>query len=90
VKIARELGMYTIMWTLDTVDWKEPPSDVVVKRISARMEPGALILMHPTRSASGALLGIIREAKQRGLAIGTVSQMLSSNRVPEVEPLLTF
>jgi probable sporulation protein (polysaccharide deacetylase family) len=90
VEIARELGLYTIMWTLDTIDWKEPHPDIVVKRISARMEPGALILMHPTRSASQALLGIIREAKQRGLLIGTVSQLLSPNRVPEVEQFLSF
>jgi probable sporulation protein (polysaccharide deacetylase family) len=85
VRVAHGLGLRTVLWTLDTIDWKEPPSDAIVRKVAARLEPGSLILMHPTVSASGALKGIIQEAKRRGLAIGTVSETLSPNRVPTAE-----
>lgn len=82
VRIANELGLTTILWTLDTVDWKEPPAQSIVRKIAVRVEPGSLILMHPTASARQALPGIIREIKRRGLLLGTVSETLSP-RWPE-------
>ncbi|GAA3406555.1 polysaccharide deacetylase family protein [Paenibacillus hodogayensis] len=86
VKVAHELNLKTILWTLDTVDWMKPTSDSIVRKIAARVEPGSLILMHPTASSSGALQGMIRTIKQKGLALGTVSELISSDRVPKVEP----
>lgn len=77
VRIAGEMGLTTILWTLDTVDWKEPPAHSIVRKIAARVEPGSLILMHPTVSARQALPGMIREIKRQGLLIGTVSETLS-------------
>lgn len=86
VKVAHEMKLKTILWTLDTVDWMKPTSDSIVRKISARVEPGSLILMHPTASSSGALEGMIREIRRKGLALGTVSELISPNRVPKVEP----
>lgn len=85
VKIAHELQLKTVLWTIDTVDWKKPEPSSIVNKISSRLEPGALILMHPTSSSSEALPGMIKEIKRRGLVIGTVSELLSSKRVSEVE-----
>ncbi|MGF7048794.1 putative sporulation protein (polysaccharide deacetylase family) [Paenibacillus sp. DS2015] len=81
VKIARELGMYTVLWTLDTVDWRKPSPESIVDKISSKVEPGNLILMHPTSSSSRALQGIIQAIKGKGLVLGTVTQTLSSERV---------
>jgi peptidoglycan/xylan/chitin deacetylase (PgdA/CDA1 family) len=80
------MKLRTILWTLDTVDWMKPTPDSIVRKISARVEPGSLILMHPTASSSGALEGMIREIRRKGLALGTVSELISPNRVPKVEP----
>lgn len=85
VRVAHDMGLKTILWTLDTVDWKEPPPEAILRKISARIEPGSLILMHPTVSASKALPGIIREAKRKGLALGTVSETISPSRSAPVE-----
>lgn len=85
VDIAHELGMRTILWTLDTVDWRNPSPEWIVRKISQRVEPGALILMHPTSSSSAALKPMIRKIKQKGLALGTVSELISASRVPNVE-----
>ncbi|MEF3304882.1 polysaccharide deacetylase family protein [Paenibacillus sp. GYB003] len=85
VKVAHEMNLRTILWTLDTVDWTKPSSDSIVRKIAARVEPGALILMHPTASASGALEGMIKTIRDKGLVLGTVSEVISPNRVPKVE-----
>jgi peptidoglycan/xylan/chitin deacetylase (PgdA/CDA1 family) len=82
VQIAAEQRLKTVLWTLDTVDWKQPPPQTVVDKIASKLEPGALILMHPTKSSRDALPGLIAAAKAKGYAIGTVSDVLSSARVP--------
>jgi probable sporulation protein (polysaccharide deacetylase family) len=81
VKIAAEQGLKTVLWTLDTVDWKHPPASSIVLKIRTRVEPGSLILMHPTDSSSEALPGMIAAIKQKGLALGTVSETLSPERI---------
>ncbi|WJH33299.1 polysaccharide deacetylase family protein [Paenibacillus sp. CC-CFT747] len=86
VKVAHEMKLRTVLWTLDTVDWKKPEPSAVVKRITSQLEPGSLILMHPTHASSEALSSIIQAAKSRGLVLGTVSELLSPDRIPELEP----
>ncbi len=39
--------------------------------------------MHPTTSSKEALQGMIRIIKNKGMSIGTVSELLSSKRVAE-------
>ncbi|REE94469.1 putative sporulation protein (polysaccharide deacetylase family) [Paenibacillus taihuensis] len=85
VDVAAEQGLKTVLWTLDTVDWKHPPAYSIIRKVRSRVEPGSLILMHPTDSSSSALEGIIAAIKQRGLRLGTVSETLSSKRVALVE-----
>lgn len=84
VQIAEEQGLKTVLWTIDTIDWQKPSADTILRRISAKLEPGALILMHPTSSTRDAIGGIIATAKARGYTIGTVSETLSSARIPPV------
>ncbi|GLX68533.1 hypothetical protein MU1_28780 [Paenibacillus glycanilyticus] len=82
VQVANEQGLMTVLWTIDTVDWRKPSPDWIIRKISSKLEPGAMILMHPTASSRDALLGMIREAKRQGYALGTVSETLSSDRLP--------
>ncbi|GIO66876.1 polysaccharide deacetylase family protein [Paenibacillus cookii] len=81
VRIAAGLGLKTVLWTLDTVDWRNPSPESVVSKISKKAEAGSLILMHPTSSSSKALRGMIRGIKAKGLIPGTVSQTLSPERI---------
>ncbi|MCC3371822.1 polysaccharide deacetylase family protein [Cohnella sp. REN36] len=80
VRIASEFGLTTVLWTLDTIDWKLPPPDGVVAKVSARIQAGNLILMHPTTTSKAALQGMIRAIRAKGLEPGTVSETLSPNR----------
>lgn len=90
VQIAHEFGLKTVLWTLDTVDWKKPSPQVILQRIVPRLESGAIILMHPTEPTDEALPTLIGEIKNKGYALGTVSDLLSPNRVGDVERLPLF
>lgn len=81
VDIASSMGLQTVLWTVDTVDWRKPSPDAVVAKIAKNTEAGTLILMHPTASSSGALKGMIQSIRAKGLVLGTVSETLSSERV---------
>lgn len=82
VRLAAEQGLMTVLWSLDTLDWKNPGPRLIVNKIRTRIEPGSLVLMHPTASSRDALEGMIRAIKSKGLVLGTVSETLSPARVP--------
>lgn len=81
VKIAHRLGMRTVLWTVDTIDWQKPSVATIIERVRNKIGPGSLVLMHPTAPSSQALGGIIKTIKQRSLKLGTVSETLSESRV---------
>ncbi|MNZ97254.1 Peptidoglycan-N-acetylglucosamine deacetylase [compost metagenome] len=81
VALAAEQGLKTVLWTLDTVDWMKPSAVSIVSKISKKVEPGSLILMHPTASSRDALQGMIDAIRNKGLVLDTVDETLSSNRV---------
>ncbi|NEW06980.1 polysaccharide deacetylase family protein [Paenibacillus sp. SYP-B3998] len=87
VKIAKELNLKTILWTLDTVDWRNPTPQSIVQKIENNIKPGYLILMHPTKSSSQALDEMITVIERKGLRLGTVSEVISESRVPNQEAL---
>ena len=76
VGIAAELGYRTVLWTVDTVDWKRPAPEVIAERVARKVKNGAIILMHPTAPTVAALPGIIKDLKARGFRLVTVGEML--------------
>lgn len=80
VKIAYDLQMRTIMWSVDTIDWQKPSPSVIVKRVTSKLHPGAMILMHPTLSTAEALEPLIVAIKQK-YEIGNVSMLLDEKRI---------
>jgi probable sporulation protein (polysaccharide deacetylase family) len=76
VATAGAIGYRTVMWSVDTVDWKNPTAEALLQRVLAKIKPGGIILMHPTIASCEALLPLIRALKQRGLQPVTVSEVL--------------
>ncbi len=76
VDAAEDLGYRTIMWTLDTVDWKHPGADAIIKKITAKAENGAIILMHPTKDMVEALPVLAESLKRQGYAFVSVSDVI--------------
>ncbi|WNR46694.1 polysaccharide deacetylase family protein [Paenibacillus roseipurpureus] len=89
IQVASEFKLQTVLWTFDTIDWKNPGASRILERLSTNIEPGMLILMHPTSSSRDALPGMIAMMKKKGLSLGTVSETLSSKRIATSEGHIT-
>lgn len=80
VQIAHELNLGTILWTIDTVDWRNPNPYEMANRVIQESHAGAMILMHPTKATSEALDEMIEGIEKKGLKISTVSDLLNEKR----------
>ena len=80
-RIAHELQMKTVMWTVDTVDWQKPSPETLIARVMGKVGNGSLILMHPTAATAKSLDQLIRLIEQKGLKIGTVSELMDEERI---------
>lgn len=80
LKVADELGYKTIIWNVDSLDWKNPGRDVIVDRVVKRLKPGAVILMHasdtPVQTAD-ALPILLDRIKAEGYQVVTVGELLT-------------
>ncbi len=76
IKAAEELGYKTIMWTRDTIDWRDKDTKLIISRAVTNMTGGDLILMHPTACTAEALESIIMYAKGHNIQLTTVSDTL--------------
>jgi peptidoglycan-N-acetylglucosamine deacetylase len=83
VKIAHNMDMRTIMWSVDTIDWQKPQPDVLINRVMSKLHKGAIILMHPTASTANSLNSLIVQIKDRELRLGTISSLFKEERIIE-------
>lgn len=76
VSCANSLGYKTIMWTRDTIDWRDHDANLIYNRAIKNAGGGDLILMHPTQSTVEALPRIIEHLQAKGFNLTTVSQTI--------------
>lgn len=74
VSAATGLGYKTIMWTRDTIDWRDHDADLIYNRAIKNAGGGDLILMHPTQATFQALPRIIDTLQSKGFNLTTVSE----------------
>ena len=70
-------NMYTILWDLDTEDWKYKDKDRIADYIVSNAHDGAIVLLHDLyeTSVDGALLAMERLEKE-GYAFVTIDEMI--------------
>ena len=73
---SEDMGYKTIMWSKDTIDWRDHDTELICKRATDNIKGGDLILMHPTESTAEALPEIIGKIKAEGLEMLGVSDVL--------------
>lgn len=73
---AEGLGLKTVMWSRDTVDWRDKDESLCYKRATENVKGGELILMHPMEHTLKALPSILDYYKANGLETVTVSENL--------------
>jgi peptidoglycan/xylan/chitin deacetylase (PgdA/CDA1 family) len=79
VRRTRALGMTSVLWSVDTDDWKRPGAATLVSRLLAGADPGAIILMHDGGGIRDQTVEALRQALPqitRKFSVVTVSELL--------------
>lgn len=89
IDTARELGFETIIWSIDSLDWKNPGPEYMVERILKRAFPGAIVLCHASDSSQQihlALPGIIKGLRAKGYKLVTLSELFNNGTPARNDP----
>jgi peptidoglycan/xylan/chitin deacetylase (PgdA/CDA1 family) len=87
IRIARELGLQTVMWNVTGYDWSAPPAAVIEKKVVRQMRGGDVILLHDGgHRALGAdraqtvmaTENLIRRYRDQGYEFVTVAEMMTA------------
>lgn len=74
-KIAVDMGLTPVFWTIDTRDWSNPPEDAIYKQIISA-KAGSIVLMHDGGGDRTKTIAALRRAlpvlKQRGYRFDVV------------------
>lgn len=71
------MGMYTIQWDCDSLDWKDLSAEEITSRVLSRVSPGSIVLFHNAAlHTPEALPGIIEGLLAEGYAMLPVSEMI--------------
>lgn len=76
LKAAKDNGFKTIMWSRDTIDWRDKDSELVYTRATKSTSGGELILMHPTPHTLQALEKIVKYYLQNNIRPVTVGEII--------------
>lgn len=76
VTAAASLGLKTIMWSRDTIDWRDGDVALITSRATKNLQTGEFVLMHPMDVTVKALPQILGYIRENGLTAVTVSYNL--------------
>ena len=76
---CQALNMTTILWSKDTIDWRDKDKTLIYQRATKNVQKGDFILMHPMAETAAALDDILTYFKNNGLETVTVSDNLQEN-----------
>ena len=69
LRAAESLGLKTVLWSRDTVDWRDKDVSLCYTRATKDISGGELILMHPMEHTLKALPKILQYCEGNGLAV---------------------
>ena len=75
--VCESLNYKVIMWTRDTIDWRDQDKDLIFARATKDIKAGDLVLMHPTEATLSAMPQILEYIKSGGLKADTVSNVIT-------------
>lgn len=59
LEMAKEMGYHTFFWSLAYVDWyqdKQPSKEEAFNKLTGRIHPGAIVLLHSTSKTNGEIM----------------------------------
>ena len=84
LRVARELGLETVMWNVMGYDWNAAPGSVIEKKVSRQVRGGDIVLLHDgghkgmgadRAQTVMATDGLIRRYKEQGFQFVTIPEM---------------
>lgn len=79
LKMANELGYQTFFWSLAYVDWyqdKQPSREEAFKKLTTRIHPGAVVLLHSTSSTNAQILDeLLTKWEEMGYQFRSLDQL---------------
>ncbi len=81
VDAADVLGYKVIMWSKDTIDWRDKDENLIYKRATENVKSGDLILMHPTECTAKALDAVLQRYKDLELKQVPVSVNIGTQQI---------
>lgn len=71
------MGMYTIQWDVDSLDWKDLSAQEITQRVTENVTPGSIVLFHNAALHTPEALPMIFETLQKeGYEIVPISQLI--------------
>ena len=79
LRMAQELGYSTIFWSLAHVDWiqdKQPGREESIEKLTRRIHPGAVVLLHNTSQTNGEILDeLLTKWEEMGYTFKPLSEL---------------
>lgn len=77
IETAKELGLFTIQWDVDSLDWKDLSANEIVSRVTKRVKSGSIVLFHNQGlHTAEALPTIIKTLKEKGYEFTTIGELI--------------
>lgn len=81
ITAVSSMGMYTIQWDVDSLDWKDLSAADIQKRVLSRVKPGSIVLFHNAAlNTPEALPGIIESLQSSGYDLVPVSELIYTGK----------
>lgn len=84
LQAAADLDYRVIMWSKDTIDWRDKDYDKIFTRATKNLAGGDLILMHPKSHTLAVLPKIIESVLDKGFNLVTVSENILNENAQNI------
>ena len=78
LRASFDLGYKVIMWSKDTIDWRDSDTTLIYNRATKNLSGGDLVLMHPKKHTLKVLPSIIDYYLQVGFNVVSVSKNIEN------------
>lgn len=79
IKMAQQLGYVTVFWSLAYVDWDQddqPDHEEAFEKLTTRVHPGAIVLLHNTSQTNGEILDeLLTRWEEMGYRFAPLSEL---------------
>ena len=77
IEAVESLGMYTIQWDVDSLDWKDHSAKQITQKVTEKAKSGSIVLFHnDAKHTPEALPTILEKLQTDGYEIVPISQLI--------------